>query len=215
MFVPTLKKLSCICFLCLCLFFMLAWWVKKDLGLLSFFDGKMDGFIRGFHDERLISIAKVISHLSNYRFCLILTLILALVLVLKRYFLTSFVLFSAYIGTRVLRNFFKDVIERPRPEFSLIKNHGKSFPSGHMLYASMFYGLVLCVVWYVLMKNRKKVMARFVSLLFFTILSLIGASRVYLGAHYSSDILGGFFLGIACLMFTFMVLIQIWKKGWR
>ncbi|WP_223592432.1 phosphatase PAP2 family protein [Neobacillus bataviensis] len=215
MFGSTLKKLSCICFLCLCLFFLLAWWVKKGLGLLAFFDGKMDGFIRGFHDERLISIAKVISHLGGYRFCLMLTIILALVLVLNRYFLTSFVLFSAFIGTRFLRNFFKDVIERPRPEFNLIKNHGKSFPSGHILYASMFYGLVLGVIWYVLMKNRNKGMAWFVCLLFVIILSLVGASRVYLGAHYTSDILGGFFLGIACLTFTFMVLIQIWKKGWQ
>ncbi|MDN3020073.1 phosphatase PAP2 family protein [Paenibacillus sp. BSR1-1] len=182
---------------------------------MSFFDGKMDGFIRGFHDERLISIAKVISHLGGYRFCLMLTIILALVLVLNRYFLTSFVLFTAFIGTRFLRNLFKDVIERPRPEFSLIKNHGKSFPSGHILYASMFYGLVLGVIWYVLMKNGNKAMAWFVCLLFVIILSLVGASRVYLGAHYSSDILGGIFLGIACLTFTFMVLIKIWKKGWQ
>ncbi|WP_377916405.1 phosphatase PAP2 family protein [Bacillus songklensis] len=104
---------------------------------------------------------------------------------------------------------------RTRPGKNFIGNDGGSFPSGHMLYSCMFYGFILFIIWCVLMENQKKAAAWLAGLSFFIFLGLVGVSRIYLGDHYASDVLGGFFLGAAYLLFFFMVLTHIWKKGWR
>ena len=108
--------------------------------------------------------------------------------------LISINLFINYL----LNTCIKHIVQRPRPEgYRLIEEHGYSFPSGHAMISMAFYGYIV----YLIYKNEKVIWKR--NLFCFILLSIIlfiGISRVYLGVHYASDVLAGFFLSIAYLM---------------
>ena len=76
-------------------------------------------------------------------------------------------------------------------------NYGYSFPSGHSMISMAFYGLIIYYVW----KNVKNIKIRNITCILLSILILlIGISRIYLGVHYASDVLGGFIISIAYLI---------------
>lgn len=101
---------------------------------------------------------------------------------------------------------FKFLFQRPRPELNILDATGYSFPSGHSMVAMAFYGYLIYILLKTNHSNKYKVTG---TVLLFSIIMLIGFSRVYLGAHYVTDVLAGFALGIIYLIvFTFII-----KKG--
>lgn len=112
----------------------------------------------------------------------------------------------------ILLNFsFKFVIQRPRPEtsYALLNQEGFSFPSGHSLLAFVFYGFLF----YLLFKGVNKKWIKFlVFLLGILIIGGIGFSRFYLGVHWFSDILGGWFLGFIVLVFVLTLMEKAEKE---
>ena len=92
----------------------------------------------------------------------------------------------------------KNIVQRPRPEgYRLIDETGYSFPSGHSMVSTAFYGLIIYIIW----KNVKNKTIKYTSCTLLSILViLIGISRIYLGVHYASDVLGGFLISIAYLI---------------
>ena len=75
--------------------------------------------------------------------------------------------------------------------------HGYSFPSGHSMISAAFYGFLIYLI-YKKVKN-KKLKITLIIVLSILIVS-IGISRIYLGVHYTSDVLGGFLLSISYLI---------------
>lgn len=98
----------------------------------------------------------------------------------------------------VINTFAKSVFDRPRPDINqLVDVGGFSFPSGHSFVAISFYGfLIYLVARYCRGRYKYPLM-----LLLFLVIPCVGISRVYLGVHYSSDVLAGFSLGGAWLAF--------------
>lgn len=84
----------------------------------------------------------------------------------------------------------KALVARPRPEgFRLAQASGFSFPSGHSMAAMAFFGLI---IWFVWRYERNPRMRAGLTAAFSFIILMIGVSRVYLGVHYASDVVGGF-----------------------
>ena len=87
----------------------------------------------------------------------------------------------------------KDATDRPRPAGQLSSTEGLAYPSGHSAYA---IGLVACAV--VLARGGHRWATRFALVtIAVAIAAAVGVSRIYLRAHYLSDVIGGFALGTA------------------
>ncbi|MCI9177626.1 MAG: phosphatase PAP2 family protein [Clostridia bacterium] len=110
----------------------------------------------------------------------------------------------------ILNQILKIVFNRPRPEeFRLITESGYSFPSGHSMISMAFYGLIV----YWMIKRVKKPIIKWSLVTIFMLLIIgIGISRIYLGVHYASDVIGGFCFSIAYLL-CFLHLIERRKEG--
>ncbi|MDR7869037.1 MAG: phosphatase PAP2 family protein [Sporomusaceae bacterium] len=107
-------------------------------------------------------------------------------------------------GASTLNFLLKHLFERARPDlFKVINAAGYSFPSGHAMVSLCFYGMVA----YLLCRHiRRLPMQLFVYSLAAVLVSVIGFSRIYLGVHYPSDVLGGYFAGGTWLVFCVSLL---------
>jgi undecaprenyl-diphosphatase len=105
------------------------------------------------------------------------------------------VLGAAFPAGLALELFLKAVVDRPRPV--LAAGFGSSFPSGHVLAAAAFWGLV--PPWVYLVTRRRwawAASAGFAGL----VLVMVGLSRVHVGAHWPSDVVAGYLGGAVFLL---------------
>jgi len=110
------------------------------------------------------------------------------------------VLMSAVFGGMLLNEILKLVFLRARPQFDhpYLTLTTYSFPSGHTMMATVFYGALAWVGW----SRAGNWRTRFLAVSIPVIMTpLVGFSRIYLGAHYLSDVLGAMAEGAAWLTF--------------
>lgn len=156
-------------------------------------------------------IPKIVTKLGSSSKLTVLVIIVGLILFALRKYQSALVVLCGTEFVYVFYKALKTFIARPRPpvDIRLVDAVNYSFPSGHSTMSMIFYGF-LAYLAYKFIKNKilRNVIIVFLCL---TILS-IGFTRVWLGVHYPSDILGGFSLGLFWLS-LFVVLDKIdWKK---
>ena len=127
----------------------------------------------------------------------------------RSYWLTAVA--TSVAGGALLNRFLKYAFHRPRPHFDdpILKLTSYSFPSGHTMMATVLYGVVAA---YLLAKTpdwRWRVLIIMSAIL---LMALVGFSRIYLGAHYLSDVLGAMAEGLAWLSFCLTVVYSIWRQ---
>ena len=107
-------------------------------------------------------------------------------------------IFTNLVIVTILNQLFKLILARPRPsEYRIINETGYSFPSGHSMVSMAFYGFLIYLIYkYVGNKYLKWTSM----ILLFLLIILIGISRIYLGVHYTSDVIAGFLVAISYLI---------------
>jgi len=166
--------------------------------VLSTFDDAVYGFISGFISDGLTEIMKTITFFGSApAFIFISSVLLAINLFHKKYFMFS-LLCAINLALGSLFNFIlKQLFRRPRPDvLKLEEIGGFSFPSGHSMAAVIFYGFII----YACMKHFRHWVKYAIAAVLSLLILCIGISRIYLGVHYASDVLGGFILGIGWLI---------------
>ena len=136
---------------------------------------------------------------------------MAIYMALKRdhYWLLAVLL--AMPAGMILNVLLKGLFERSRPVFEqpLVMISTYSFPSGHAAYSTMLYGLLAAYVAH----RVDRWQWRLVSVLVCgAVVALVAFSRLYLGAHYLTDVLAGMFEGLAWLALVWMVVTRLRRR---
>lgn len=148
--------------------------------------------LRSFASEQLTMILKFITNLGS--FFGILIVILLVFLVNRK---VSYICLGASIIQVLLNMTIKAIVRRPRPNVDVfIRETNYSFPSGHAMAITCLYGLLIYYLYKSKIKYRKLLIT--VCIL---IIVLVSLSRVYLGVHYFSDIIGGILLSLSLVLY--------------
>lgn len=157
----------------------------------SSFDNYIINLFR-YRSDVLTNIMKVITFFGSALMILILIVLLIIFVRGKR---NKLLILINVIVVTLLNQLLKYVFQRERPTNSIIEETGYSFPSGHSMVSMAFYGFLIYLVYKSNMKFKGLIIS-FISILIF----LIGISRIYLGVHYPSDVIGGFTLSLSYLI---------------
>ncbi|MBI2011928.1 phosphatase PAP2 family protein [Candidatus Daviesbacteria bacterium] len=125
----------------------------------------------------------------------------------------SLILVFSVLGASILSETLKNIISRPRPTPDLVNQitmhtQSDSFPSGHVLIFISFFGVL---VYYTYTLFKKNFYRDFLIFILSMLILLIGISRIYLGDHWFSDVLGSYLIGFIWLNFI-VFLYKISKK---
>ena len=174
---------------------LLALFVNIKTSDIDFLDAKCYEIITSKMSDPLTIAAKTITNVANPVILLLVAGVLFLVVEKKK---NKFSIVCNLGIAAILNIILKSIIQRPRPiGHRLIDESGYSFPSGHSMVSMAFYGYLV----YLIVKNVKNKYLRAISSCILLLLILfIGLSRIYLGVHYTSDVIGGFIVAILYLL---------------
>lgn len=164
-------------------------------------DSQIIALVQGLETISLTVFMELLSFIGSAPVIIIVSLFILLFLYKRLKHRQEFVLFiGVMVGSPMLNFILKTLFKRARPDFHrLVEISGYSFPSGHAMNAFTFYGITTFLLW----RHIPKRWGRTV-LLFFsgTMILGIGISRIYLGVHYPTDIIGGYFASATWIGFS-------------
>lgn len=187
--------------LMLILFFTLGFMVKDSSeGIL--FDVKIMEYVHNNATPGILKFMRFISFIGSANFLLPVTaMIISYTLIKKKYYISKLLLLST-LGSYILNFILKQIFHRTRPiEYFLVKQGGLSFPSGHSMVTMSLYSTIAFLL---AKKIKDKGKRRLIYTISFVMICLMGISRIYLGVHWPTDIIGGFLIGYVfyCLSIT-------------
>jgi undecaprenyl-diphosphatase len=108
-------------------------------------------------------------------------------------------------GAGLASLFGKQLLQRTRPSFPVYQELNFSFPSGHATMAIAIYGFLL---YFYLRQAQHKTHQSLIVIFFTSLIISIGFSRLYLGVHYLTDVIGGYLLGLLWLIIGISIVEQ-------
>lgn len=174
------------------LFITLAIFIKMDR--VFSIDSIIYKSIISIRTDMVTNFFKIFTKLGTTRICLIIGVTLVLIFRKRVYLWLPF----TTIVIKIINVLTKLLINRPRPDIlRLVHEKETSFPSGHAMMSITLYGLLIYFIYSKISKNSVKwILIIGLS----SIILLIGVSRIYLGVHYATDIIGGYLLGMIYLV---------------
>lgn len=195
-------------FLFLLLFGIMTWGVLFDSSWVTAFDISWIDRIQSHVSEGTTSFIMKATELGNLKVIILLTVISVIILfIMKKYaeglWLGGTMLLCGAVAVKIL----KSVIDRDRPEIlQLVVKTNESFPSGHSVGTTIFFGLIAVIAVLSTINIWKKWL---ISLLCLAFIFFIFATRIYLGVHFPTDVVGGFFFGMASLWISVGIYILV------
>jgi undecaprenyl-diphosphatase len=132
-----------------------------------------------------------ITALADMHNVVIITLLAIAILVVLRHWHGALALAIAVPATQLVVELIKSAVERPRPDLALTDAAGYSFPSGHSATSVALYALFA----FALARLARGHSRRLIALTGLGIAAAVGVSRVWLGAHFPTDVLAGWAVG--------------------
>ena len=145
--------------------------------------------------DTMTPFARCITNFANMYWLIGMSVLLFIIIKNKK---TSILFFINLVLSALTNFILKQIIQRPRPiEHRIIDEKGYSLPSGHSMVSMAFYGFLV----YFIYKNIKNKYIKTILIVLLSVLIIsIGVSRIYLGVHYTSDVLAGFLVAISYLI---------------
>ena len=187
----------------LILFIFVAWQMMDANRGPTAFDDAIRFKFYNMRSDRLTPVVKAVTYFGNWQT----TIFIAVLLILCKKTRMKLGVPAAKMAMISVTTYtiLKPLFNRPRPDRApwLVVQHDASFPSGHSLNCLVFYGTIFYLIFTGIYRTKYRTpILVFLAVLIFS----IGISRIYLGVHYPTDIIGGWSLGIFLLMlFSFWV----------
>ena len=176
---------------------------------ITIFDYKVIEFVKTNMDNKLTNLFKYMTNFGDIYIPFVIIVCIFIFFKNKWYF---YLQSGVYLFAGIITYVSKLLVSRPRPMEALINiPKSYSFPSGHTLTSFVFYGY-LC---YLLTLDLKKPYKILFSIFYIFMVLIIAASRIYLGVHYFSDVIGGIIIGIICLVISINITEKNFKEKLR
>ena len=192
------KKRIAVILICSIIFIFLTFWVRANP--INGFDTSVYNFLSIHMNNYLTSFFEIITYLGDKKFlgiCCAICMIAALYFKDRKYIILAIIL----AFNRTFNNHLKDIIQRPRPE--LAEKMDFSFPSNHSVVTATICGILL----YLLLKSDYSKNTKIIGTVVLLLLAfLVCISRVYLGEHNASDVLGGSILTVILLLIEIIII---------
>jgi membrane-associated phospholipid phosphatase len=160
-------------------------------------DAYANPFLHAISSPALDVVMNVFTTIGDVPFVSIAFVIAMGFLLYRRLRAEALFLATAILGSVALNGILKVFIQRPRPPLPwahVLPDY--SFPSGHSMNSLVFYLAIAVIIW-----ARSKAPAGSIAVITaLLIATAVGFSRIYLGYHYLSDVVGGFAAGLAWLL---------------
>lgn len=196
------------------LFAVLAWFVHYhpvlpvDVTITNEFQESKAPGLEAF----MVAISYLGYHMVVFIALIVLT---ALAFWLVRLRLEAIYIVVLSLVSSLLNVLIKLIVSRPRPtsQFVTIFQHasGQSFPSGHVMSYVAFFGLIFSLGIILFRRDRWWIYVLLIVSAFFVV--LVGPSRIYLGDHWASDVLGGYLFGGFLLGVSLWIYLHLKEQG--
>lgn len=175
---------------------LFGFWSWEEVTVIDY---QISQYFYQLHSPMLNTVMTFTTHVGDLVVQTAVTILVILILfILKKWRTAIWYGLTVAIGAGILNGAIKELYERARPSQiePLVEIGGYSFPSGHSMGSMIVYGGILFLI---LRGLRSTQLKAFISLLVFLMVLGIGLSRIYLGVHFPTDVIGGFSLGFAWL----------------
>ena len=178
-------------------------------GFSSNFDNAISLFFSVHNNVIFTNIFKAISFICSPKFMIVLNVLLFIFIIVKKKYKLLIIVLSS-ISSVIINNLVKIIVRRERPDYlRMVMEKSYSFPSGHAMISVLFFGSIIYLVNKYNLKYKK-----LITFSLSTFVLLVGISRIYLGVHYLTDVVGGYLLGFIVL-FLIIHLFERKKFVWK
>ena len=175
----------------------------KNGGIVNF-DNEVYRIVTSNMNDTFTNIYKVFTFLGSTIF--IVGACLAILVLMKNKKKAGVIVGSVAIST-VVNQVIKNVFRRERPlVLRLVEEKSFSFPSGHTMAATALYGIL---VYFVMKSNMRRGLKITLSVVLALLPFCVAVSRIYLGVHYTSDVIAGFLIAISYLVLYINIINSI------
>ncbi|MBM3232745.1 phosphatase PAP2 family protein [Candidatus Pacearchaeota archaeon] len=178
------------------------WSILRNVSRKGFWitlDQSLSSAVQRLNDEFLTYVARFIEVIFDVQVLMVVSIVIFFWYIFNKKHREATFFGAAMLAGALILYGIKEWIHRARPDSIITLSEGFSFPSGHATIATLFIGLLLYAFWKTSISRKYKMYLTIFSIF---LVVMIGASRIYLNAHWLSDVIAGFTLGASILVFA-------------